>query len=90
MLQVQWKFADGGVFKSYALDINCLLETAYKDNKDRAAWKMGTGETLRVKFDTMIETSDTDPYKVAVKRFVIGGNYYMVYVYVFICNSVNS
>ena len=90
MLQVQWKYADGGVFKSYPPAINCLLETAYKDNKDQAEWKTFTGETSRVKFDTMIETSDVNPYEVAVKRFIIGGNYYMVYVYVFICNSVNS
>ncbi|KAI0212217.1 Protein mono-ADP-ribosyltransferase PARP14, partial [Lamellibrachia satsuma] len=70
--QVQWKYADGGVFKSYPPAINCLLETAYKDNKDQAEWKTSTGETSRVKFDTMIETSDINPYKVAVKRFVIG------------------
>ncbi|KAI0224447.1 Protein mono-ADP-ribosyltransferase PARP14 [Lamellibrachia satsuma] len=54
-----------------------LLSTAcwklhIKITKDQAEWKTFSGETSRVKFDTMIETSDVNPYKVAVKRFIIG------------------
>lgn len=79
MLQFQWRYAEGGVFKNYPPTTNCQLEIAYQDKKDGFQWKdEDTGDVFLVLFDSMIERSTTRHSAVDVERCVIGGKCYVI------------